>query len=98
MRIAALCTAHGVECIPHAWGSVIGLAATLQFLGALPDQPPAWRAFPPMLEFEQTPNPLRDSLALKPIAIGSDGTVAIPQDPGLGIEVNRAVLEQYRLT
>jgi D-galactarolactone cycloisomerase len=97
MRIASLCTAHGVECIPHAWGSVIGLAATLQFLGALPDQPPAWRPFPPMLEFEQTPNPLRDTLAVNPITIGSDGAVAIPQAPGLGIEIDRTVLEQYRL-
>jgi D-galactarolactone cycloisomerase len=97
MRIAALCTAHGVECIPHAWGSAIGLAATLQFLGALPDQPPAWRPFPPMLEFEQTPNPLRDSLAVVPITLNEGGMVDIPQGPGLGIEINRAVLEQYKV-
>jgi D-galactarolactone cycloisomerase len=97
MRIATLCTAYGVECVPHAWGSVIGLAATLQFLGALPDQPPAWRPFPPMLEFEQTPNPLRDALAVAPIMLESDGTVAIPQGPGLGIEIDRAVLDQYRI-
>jgi D-galactarolactone cycloisomerase len=97
MRIAALCTAHGVECIPHAWGSAIGLAATLQFLGALPDQPPAWRPFPPMLEFEQTPNPLRDSLAVVPITLGEGGTVEVPQGPGLGIEIDRAVLEQYKV-
>lgn len=97
MRIATLCTAHGVECVPHAWGSAIGLAATLQFLAALPDQPPAWRAFPPMLEFEQTPNPLRDELAVEPITLGEAGMVAIPQGPGLGIEIDRAVLEQYRI-
>lgn len=97
MRIATLCTAHGVECVPHAWGTTIGLAATLHFLAALPDQPPAWRPFPPMLEFEQTPNPLRDLLATQPIGLEHGGSVAIPAGPGLGIEIDRAVLEQYRI-
>jgi D-galactarolactone cycloisomerase len=97
MRIAALCTAHGVECVPHAWGSAIGLAATLQFLAALPDQPPAWRPFPPLLEFEQTPNPLRDALAVVPITLSDGGVVRIPDGPGLGIEIDRSVLEQYRI-
>ena len=97
LRIATLCTTHGVECVPHAWGSAIGLAATLHFLAALPDQPPAWRPFPPMLEFEQTPNPLRDTLAVVPIGLELGGTVAIPQAPGLGIDIDRAVLQQYRI-
>ncbi|HYZ32376.1 MAG TPA: mandelate racemase/muconate lactonizing enzyme family protein, partial [Crenalkalicoccus sp.] len=65
-KIATLASAFGVECVPHAWGSAIGLAATVQFLAALPDQPPAFRPIPPMLEFEQTPNPLRDLLAREP--------------------------------
>ena len=42
-KIATLAAAHGVECVPHAWGSVIGVAATLHFLAALPDQPPSFR-------------------------------------------------------
>ena len=42
-KIATLASAFGVECVPHAWGSAIGLAATVQFLAALPDQPPAFR-------------------------------------------------------
>ncbi len=59
--------AFGVECVPHAWGSAIGLAATVQFLAALPRPAAAFRPMPPMLEFEQTPNPLRDHLAQEPI-------------------------------
>ena len=62
-KIAALATTHGVECVPHAWGSAVGLAATLHFLAALPDQPPSLFAVPPMLEFEQEENPFRDHLA-----------------------------------
>ncbi len=95
-KIAALASAFGVECVPHAWGSAIGLAATVQFLAALPDQPPALRPMPPMLEFEQTPNPLRDLLAREPIA-QRDGVVAVPTGPGLGIEVDREVLARFKV-
>lgn len=95
LKIAALASAFGVECVPHAWGSAIGLAATVQFLAALPDQPPAWRPIPPMLEFEQTPNPLRDRLAFDPIA-QRDGIVRVPDLPGIGIEVDRDVLMQFK--
>ena len=41
-KIAALASALGVECVPHAWGSAVGLAATIHFLAAMPDQPPAF--------------------------------------------------------
>ncbi len=93
-KIAAMASAHGVECVPHAWGSAIGLAATVQFLAALPDTPPAFRPMPPMLEFEQTPNPLRDHLAREPIR-QTAGIVPVPDGPGLGIEVNREALAVF---
>jgi D-galactarolactone cycloisomerase len=95
-KIATLASAFGVECVPHAWGSAIGLAATVQFLAALPDQPPALRPMPPMLEFEQTPNPLRDHLATVPIE-QKNGIVKVPDGPGLGIEIDRKVLQQYKV-
>ncbi|HWL80392.1 MAG TPA: mandelate racemase/muconate lactonizing enzyme family protein [Roseomonas sp.] len=95
-KIAAMASAHGVECVPHAWGSAIGLAATVQFLAALPDTPPALRPMPPMLEFEQTPNPLRDQLAREPI-VQRRGIVRVPEGPGLGIEIDREILQRYRV-
>ncbi len=95
-KIAAMASAHGVECVPHAWGSAIGLAATLQFIAALPDMPPAFRPIPPMLEFEQTPNPLRDELAREPIR-QVRGVVRIPDGPGLGIEVDRDALARWKV-
>ena len=86
----------GVECVPHAWGSAIGLAATVQFLAALPDQPPAFRPMPPMLEFEQTPEP-----AARSPGAGADraeeGHRQVPTGPGLGIEIDREVLKKYKV-
>ena len=95
-KIATLASAHGVECIPHAWGSAIGLAATLHFLAALPDQPPSFRPMPPLLELEQCENPFRDLLSVDPI-VQQGGKVQIPTGAGLGIEINRSVLDRYRV-
>ncbi|GGG23339.1 D-galactarolactone cycloisomerase [Caldovatus sediminis] len=95
-KIAALASAHGVECVPHAWGSAIGLAATIQWLAAMPDTPPAFRPIPPMLEFEQTPNPLRDELAREPIR-QANGIVRVPDGPGIGIEVDREALMRWKV-
>ncbi|HEX6362173.1 MAG TPA: mandelate racemase/muconate lactonizing enzyme family protein [Albitalea sp.] len=95
-KIAALAAAHGVECVPHAWGSAIGVAATLHFLAALPDQPPSFRPMPPLLEFEQCENPFRDHLALEPI-VQRRGKVQVPTGAGLGIEIDRKVLDRYRV-
>jgi D-galactarolactone cycloisomerase len=95
-KIAVLASAHGVECVPHAWGSVIGLAATLQFLAALPDQPPSFRPMPPLLEFEQCENPFRDHLSVEPI-VQHRGKVQIPTGPGLGIEIDRSIIDRYRV-
>lgn len=95
-KIATLAAAHGVECVPHAWGSAIGLAATLHFIAALPDQPPSFRPMPPLLEFEQCENPFRDALTVDPI-VQVRGVVQIPTGAGLGIEVKREVLDRYRV-
>ena len=95
-KIATLASAHGVECVPHAWGSVIGVAATLHFLAALPDQPPSFRPVPPMFEFEQCENPFRDQLAKTPI-VQERGKIQIPAGAGLGIDIDRNVLDRYRV-
>ena len=95
-KIAAMATAHSVPCIPHAWGSVIGLAATLHFLASIPDCPPCLVPMPPWLEYEQTYNPFRDDLSTDPIT-HDRGMVDIPTGPGLGIEINREIIEKYRV-
>ena len=41
-----------------------------------------------------TENGLRTDLAQEPIC-ANDGYVPVPQQPGLGIEINRDVLEKY---
>lgn len=95
-KIAALASAHGVECVPHAWGSAVGLAATLHFLASIPDCPPSLIPIPPLLEYEQCENPFRDYLAKEPI-YQEKGIVRIPTGPGLGIEIDRSIIDKYRV-
>ena len=93
-KIAAMASANYVRVLPHMWGGSIRLAATLHWQATLPDAPQALNPIPSLLEFDMTENRLRTALAQQPIN-AVDGYVEVPQAPGLGIEINREVLEQY---
>lgn len=95
-KIATLAQASSIQCVPHAWGTAIGLAATMQFLASLPFTPPCLVPTPPMLEYEQTFNPFRDELSSGDFS-HREGLVKVPDGPGLGIEIDRAVLKRYRV-
>ena len=52
---------------------------------------------PPMLEFEQTPNPLRDHAGARNRSSRRRASSTVPTGPGLGIEIDRAVLKKYKV-
>lgn len=93
-KIAAMASANYVRVLPHMWGSSIRLAATLHWQATLPDAPRALTPIPSLLEFDMTENGLRTELAKQPI-YPVNGYVDVPQAPGLGIDINREVLEKY---
>ncbi|HEX9184001.1 MAG TPA: mandelate racemase/muconate lactonizing enzyme family protein [Burkholderiales bacterium] len=94
-HILALAQAHGVQVNPHVWGSAIAQAASLQFLAAVPVAHHSLYAQEPILEFDRSSHPFRVQLITRPIQqVG--GWVEIPSGPGLGVEVDRSVLEKYR--
>jgi D-galactarolactone cycloisomerase len=94
-HITALAQAHGVAVNPHVWGSAIAQAASLQLIAALPITHHALFAQGPVLEYDRSSHPFRQQLITQPI-IQQGGWVQIPHGPGLGVEVDRAVLERYR--
>jgi len=47
-------------------------------------------------EWDRLPNPLREDLLVKPIEM-QNGCVKVPKGPGLGIEINEAVLKKYAI-
>mgnify|MGYP005856186893 CR=1 FL=1 len=97
-KIAAMAQAWYVACVPHVWGTAVGLAAGLQLVTSLPNYPEYQWHDKPVLEVDRSPNLLRDELANEPVFEMRDGWVEIPTGPGIGVEPAQAVLEKYRLT
>lgn len=89
-RIADLAGALNIACYPHVWGTPIAMAASLHVLATLPGQV--------LLEFDQSANPIRERLLETPLAVDAEGGVAVPQGPGLGVDVDEGRLESFRAT
>lgn len=87
-RIADLAADRGILCIPHSFKTNIGFAATLHLSAASPNSPFA--------ECPQSTSPLRTSLTNETFTVASDGTIEIPETPGLGISLNEKIVEKYR--
>ncbi|EMA54270.1 mandelate racemase/muconate lactonizing enzyme family protein [Halococcus salifodinae] len=79
----------GVPIVPHVWGTQVALAASLQLLATFPGDPP--------LEFDRSANPLRDNLAVDPVKTDDRGRVAVPEGPGLGVDLDPGAVERYRI-
>ena len=94
MRIAQLAQVWGVRCVPHVWGSGVALAAALHVLSALPPEPLSLNPRKPLLEYDRTENPIRDRILTTPIEM-VDGQVLVPSGHGLGVTVDRDVIERY---
>jgi D-galactarolactone cycloisomerase len=47
-----------------------------------------------MLEYDRSSHPFREDL-IGGVICAVDGKVPVPQGPGVGVEVDRAVLERY---
>ena len=96
-KILALAQAWSRRLVPHVWGTGIALATALHFIAAQPDHPPSLNALPCLLEFDRTENPLRDEILTEPLHF-ENGTVAVPDGPGLGITVDETILRRYRIS
>ncbi len=92
-RIAELAAAHHVAYAPHVgWSGGICVAASLHLAAAAE----TFRTFECMV-YE---NPLRDMLCTPLVGSSTqlvDGTLLVPQGPGLGVTLDRAVLEAHRV-
>jgi L-alanine-DL-glutamate epimerase-like enolase superfamily enzyme len=88
-KVAALAQAYGLPVIPHVFSSGLAAIANMHFIASIPNGG--------LLEFDQNPNPLRSELFEEPIDIAADGTVRLPERPGLGVTLNMVTVEKYRV-
>lgn len=96
--LAKLATTENILVRPHVWSSGVGVAAALQFAAALPSypSPDGMAAESVLFEFDRSENPLRSEILETPFD-PSGGSLAIPQEPGLGITVDEAAVREFRI-
>ncbi len=95
-RIAALARAYHVNIIPHSWGTGIAFAAGLHLVSSLDVLPGRLRMPEPLLEMDRSENLLRDKLT-QPVFHIEAGRVAVPDGPGLGVDIDPDALAEYRV-
>ncbi len=94
-KIAELAHVSHLRLSPHVWGGAVGLAAALHYIASLPVFPHADNIPKPvLLEYDLGDNPLRTELLRSPITI-EDGSIAVPEGPGLGIEIDEEAVARY---
>jgi L-alanine-DL-glutamate epimerase-like enolase superfamily enzyme len=91
LRVADMAQRRGMRVIPHLWKTGISVAAATHF-AAVTQSCPYIEYLPPDL----TDSALRRALVTREPTL-TDGMLQVPQDPGLGIELNRTALEEFAL-
>jgi L-rhamnonate dehydratase len=86
-RITNFAEARGVRIIPHSWASDILLSATVHVIATL--------GHAEYIEFNVTDNPLRTQLLTRPLRV-ENGALRVPDEPGLGVELNEETVARYR--
>ena len=102
LRVLALCHSHFTPVVNHVWGSAIAVAVNLHLLAAMPPLPGGLFPWEPMLEFDTTHNRFIDDLLTMSLDIKkqvkiNNGTVSLPNGPGLGVTPKRDFLDKFRI-
>jgi L-rhamnonate dehydratase len=85
-QIGQLAARHHRLVVNHSYKTGVSVAASLHFLAALPNT--EW------LEYCVEQSPLRQTLTRQNFPVRA-GLVAVPEEPGLGVDLDEAVVEKY---
>jgi len=92
-RVAILAQEHGVTFTPHTWTNGMGVTANAQLVAGLADSP--------FLEYPYDPPewdlPVRDFVMAEPLRVDAEGWLNLPEQPGMGYELNTELLDRTRL-
>jgi L-alanine-DL-glutamate epimerase-like enolase superfamily enzyme len=91
LRVCDMAAQRGRQIVPHCWKTGISIAASAHLAAVTPHCP----------YFEFLPANLCDSLLRQELVTDElemvDGEIALPQKPGLGIEVNLDALRRFEV-
>ena len=88
-EIAQLARRRSVEVVPHCFSTGVLVAASLHFAATLD--------LPTYSEYSVADSPLVNGLLSEPFHL-ADGKLAVPTDPGLGVDLNEDVVEKMRVS
>jgi D-galactarolactone cycloisomerase len=95
--IADLCLLRHARLSPHVWGGAVGLAAAVHLVAAHSPYPHSDNeAQPCYLEYDVGDNRLRDEILKEPLH-PVNGFIAVPNKPGLGIELDERAVVRLRV-
>jgi L-rhamnonate dehydratase len=86
-RIGRLAAERHRLCVNHSYKTGVSVAASLHALAALPNS--YW------LEYCVEESPLRQLLTKQRFPLQDDGMVAVPEEPGLGVDLDEEILQKY---
>jgi L-alanine-DL-glutamate epimerase-like enolase superfamily enzyme len=89
-RVCRIAADAGRLIVPHCWKSGIGIAASAHLAAACDHCP-----YIEFLPIELAESPLRRELLVEDLPM-VDGAIVLPDMPGLGLALNRDVLQKYR--
>ena len=88
-KVCQIAESRGLQIVPHCWKSGIGIAASWHLALSTPVCP-----FIEFMPSELCDSPLRRELLSRELRL-VDGSLPLPDRPGLGIELNRDALEKF---
>jgi D-galactarolactone cycloisomerase len=92
-HISCMCALNQVRLMPHNWGTHIRTAGVLHWMSCFPEV----NGWPQMFEFDQTESPFREALIRQNIVMDPvDGRIAVPEGPGLGVDVVPEAVDEFR--
>ena len=91
VRVMEACQEQGLGYTPHTWTNGLGFLINLHVYAAGPRDHPIEYPLEPPGWIPET----RDGLLTKPIQVAPDGTVAVPDSPGLGIVLDEDKVARY---
>lgn len=96
-RIAHACAVNRVRLIPHTWGGPIRNIASMHWVATLPPLSISRHQPPALFELHLPEESAVWDITEEPLLVDkADGMIAVPTGPGLGIKINRDVLERSR--
>lgn len=91
VKVLEACRERGLGFTPHTWTNGLGFLINLHvYAGGPRDHPIEYPYEPPSWVPEA-----RDGLLAEPIRVDPNGTVAVPSEPGLGIQLDEDKLSRY---